>query len=100
MGSEDQSRVMQHPDRRTRTNCEGTSSGTVLFALQPIAGRAAANPGDRCSALNSFHIAGGRIISARHIAASFEVPPSMSSEAIAQVREKLSRPRVRGNGKR
>jgi feruloyl esterase len=63
-----------------------------LFALLPIAGWAAGSPGERCSALLSFQIADGRIVSARHIAPAFQVPPSMSSDSIAQLAEKLSAP--------
>jgi hypothetical protein len=64
----------------------------LLLASLPIAAWAAAGPGERCSSLLSMKIADGRIVSAKHIAPPFQVPASMSSQSIAQLKEKLSAP--------
>jgi hypothetical protein len=63
-----------------------------LSTLVPVVGWTVESPIERCAALASFHIADGRIISAKHIAPPFKVPSSMSAASIAQLAEKLSAP--------
>ena len=81
--------MRQRIERRMQRVMAGTWA-LLLATLVPVVGWAAESRIERCSALSSFHVADGRIISATHVAPPFTVPPSMSAASIAQVAEKLS----------